>query len=483
MVNKFDAVELKILTFLQSAKYKRIKIFIAIGVVTLIFITQLFFNYLTPLTADDYTDSVLWDTNEKLSSFSQVIPSALYHYQTWSGRVVASVIDQSYLLLDDIVFDFCNSIVFVVFLFLIYYHITGTFKQFKIWIIIGIHFSLWFFIPAYGESFYWLIGSCNYLHCLTIILIYLIPFTYYFENYKNIQNCKKTFSFLFSIPFAFLGALAGDSTENSGIAIITVTALFIVKTIIDKKSLQPWMFTGLIGTIAGLIFLLLSPGQQIRASSAGGLGNIFSWIKNAVFITMDVFDYLAVPLFLLIVVLVAVFVTNKNLQLKDFTTFLVFFIGAGASIYCMIIPPQFPGRAWTVSVVFALIGFGRLFKMIKISEKFFRRTVASVIVLAIICFGTSYIDAYLDLKQTKIMADNRKSTIEQAIENQKYDVLLEPIYGFTKYNSYSPHGDLSPNSEEWPNTSIAKYYGVEKVISTNSVEGVLYANSKQDCTD
>lgn len=479
MAFDFDNVFCKISSFFTTKKGKKLKFFCLLGIIAAIFVSQLFFNYMTPITLDDYNDSLLWDTGEKITSFSQIIPSAMYHYQVWSGRVVASVIDQSYLLMGQTVFDICNSAVFILFLFLIYYHSTGTLKNFKNWLFVGIFFSLWFFVPDFADSFYWLIGSCNYMHCLTIILIYLIPFTYYFENYEKVKSIKKTLSAIFSIPFIFLGALAGDSTENAGVAAVVITVLFIVKAIIEKKKLQPWMFTGLIGTVSGLIFLLASPGQQERASSAGGLGNVLSWIKNAVFITIDVFDYLAIPLLLLAVVLVAVFAANKKLKFDNFTDFFVFFIGSGASVYCMIIPPQFPERAWTVSVVFALIAFGRLLKLIQFSEKPYTYAITAVMALSVICFGTSYINAYLDLKQTKIMVDNRVATIEQAIAAEEATVILDPIYGFTKYNIYSSYGDLSKTSDTWPNTTIAKYYGVEKIINSNSEEGILYANNKQ----
>jgi hypothetical protein len=177
------------------------------------------------------------------------------------------------------------------------------------------------------------------------------------------------------------------------------------------------------------------------------------------------------------------FATNKNLKFKSFNSFFVFLIGSGSAIYCMIVSPQFPARSWTPPVIFAIIAFGQLLSLINSEDKIFRRAVCVALAIGTICFGTSSVASYLDIKQTVIAYNEREEYIAQQVEKGETILLLNPVRGWAKYNIFGSGGDLGNSSEEWPNTSIARYYGVEKVISTNSVEGVLYANSKQDSTD
>lgn len=472
----------KFSSFIFSKKGKKLKAVIFVFIIIGIIASQLFFNVLTQLNSDDYSYSFSWANNQKLSSFSELLPSIIAHNQILNGRTVNHFIAQFFLLLNNlgfgILFDLFNSLVYPVLIFLIYYHSKGSFKNIKLWWIVSIHLCLWIFVPDYAGCFYWLVGSCNYSWSIALVLLFMVPFTYY-SNKPASKKSNILFQIVLTLLYIPCGIIAGNTNENTAVATIIMIVLFGIKFLTEKKNLRPWMFSGLIGVLAGFGAMILSPGQQARAEQSGGFGGIGTWIKNAFFITFDVFEYLAVPLALLFVALILVFASNKGLKLKNFSSFLIFLIGSGSAIYCMVVSPQFPERAWTTPVIFAIIAFGQLISLIEPKNDIYRKTICALLVIGTICFGTSYISSYLDIKQTVIAYNEREEYIEQQLEEGETVLLLKPVSGWAKYNIFNSEGDLGDSSDEWPNTAIARYYGVEKIINSNSAEGVLYENSKQ----
>ena len=475
----FDMADKKMTKFLTTPKGKKTKLIFLAAFILLVFAAQFLFNYLTPMSADDYSASYACDTRIKLTEFNQLLPSIKAHYQTINGRVVNHYIASIFSLINNVaspgnfIWNFCNSLIYIALLFLIYYHSKGSLKNFKLFWLIAIHLCLWIFIPAYAESFYWILGSCNYCWSIVIVLLFIIPFTCY-SNKKVEQNSKFILQILFALFYFPCGIIAGNTNENTAVALVVMMILFATKAILEKKKLQPWMFSGFIGVVIGMGAMLLSPGQHLRAEQSGGFGGIGTWIKNAVFITMDVFEYLAIPLLLLFFALILVFATNKKLELKSFYGFLIFLIGSGTSIYCMIVSPSFPERSWTPPVIFAIVAFGQLVSLIDSQNEIYRKTVCTALTIATISFGASYVTSYLDMKQTFIAYNEREIKIAEQIEKGETTLIMEPVRGWAKYNLFGPDGDLGSRSDEWPNTSIATYYGVEKIINSESKEGIQY---------
>ena len=475
----FNSIDIKLTNFLRTKKGKQTKILLFIFLILLIFAVQLLFNYLTLMYADDYSASYGCDSRIELTNFTQLIPSIKAHYHTINGRVVNHYLAGIFSVINNtfsfgfLIWDICNSMIYIALMFLIYYHSKGTFKNFKLSWFAAIHFCLWFFVPAYAQSFYWLIGSCNYCWSIAIVLLFMVPFTHY-TNHEPKQNQNIILQLILSLLYIPCGIIAGNTNENTAVALVIMIILFAVKAFFEKKKLRLWMFSGLIGTVIGMCAMLFSPGQQLRAENVGGFGGIGTWIKNAVFITMNVFEYLAIPLLLLFFTLILVFTTKNKLKLKSFYHFFIFLIGSGASIYCMMVSPSFPERSWTPPVVFSIISFGQLLSLIDTQNEIYRKSVCAVLAISTISFGTSYVANYLDMKQTFIAYNEREANIAEQIESGATTLIMKPVRGWTKYNLFGPDGDLGSRSDEWPNTSIATYYGVEKIINSESKEGIQH---------
>ena len=59
--------------------------------------------------------------------------------------------------------------------------------------------------------------------------------------------------------------------------------------------------------------------------------------------------------------------------------------------------------------------------------------------------------------------NQRETIITEAINSGKSTVEIPSIYGYSAYSIYDDIGDLNSNSTEWPNTAIAKYYGINEI--------------------
>lgn len=482
---RFEALHSKIKSISKIKISKKTKILICVVCISLLFFSQLFLNVTTTMKDDDFRYSFSFETGEKLTEFSRIIPSMAAHYNSLNGRTVDHFIAQFFLLLnnlmpDNIIWDVCNSATYIALLFLICYHIHGTFKKFSILTILLSHFFLWFFVPAYGESFYWLIGSCNYLWGLVIILLFMIPYTHHFSdlNSKNSHILKQIVTAVLFLP---VGIIAGNTNENIALASIIMILLSLFRCKTENRPTKPWMFTGLIGACVGFLIIVASPGQQSRLDSGGGFLSVSEIIKNVFLIFTLFFDYFGIPILLLCLTAILVFTAEKKHKATDFNGFLVYFIGAGIAVFCMSVLSIFPTRVWTAPIVFSLIAFGRFLKLIPPGNKILQKAVCIVLSVSCVCFCSSYVKAYLDIKATRVLFNDRIQAISQALDNGKEEAIVKPIYGYTKYDIFFEHSaDIHEESERWPNTDIARYYGIKKIINSESKEAYEYESNEQD---
>lgn len=116
-----------------------------------------------------------------------------------------------------------------------------------------------------------------------------------------------------------------------------------------------------------------------------------------------------------------------------------------------------PKRVWILAVILIVIA---MLKLVKVTIKDFNiyRLMAITLIIAYF-FSYSVACSQVNLIRGQYFVRERE------IEKQKNEteVKLEPIYGYTKYSPYSERGDLV-DENIWPNTAIAKYYNVSKIV-------------------
>ena len=154
---------------------KQFKAFAIIALSILIVALLFVLNHFMPMFADDYSYSFSFLTDERITSIRQILPSQMAHYHKVNGRIVTHTLAQFFLMMGKTAFDIVNSVATLALLFLIYFHACGTFRNFSISRFSMIAMLLFLETPDFGQSYLWLVGSCNYLFTFVLVLLFLIP--------------------------------------------------------------------------------------------------------------------------------------------------------------------------------------------------------------------------------------------------------------------------------------------------------------------
>lgn len=458
----------------QKKRNKQLYMFAIVVVTVLIGVLFYILNYYTQFYGDDYLYSFSFSTGERIESIGQIIDSQIEHYNNMNGRSITHTLAQFFLLIGDYAFNYINVFFFLLLIYLIYFHAFGTYKNFSLAKLSMIAMLLFLSCPAFGQSFLWITGASNYLYGILIILIFMIPYRLQFEGKKSENNF--ILNIVLAIVYFLFGTIAGWTNENTSVAMIVMIVGYIILYRIKSIKIYAWNVTGCIGGIVGCILILFSPGTLKRLDTAGGSGGIISWIKRMILYSCDLFDYLHLVILLLCVLCIVYWYQNQkqlsNQFLREICSFvkdcgvtIIYSFGFLASVYSMIISPQFPERAWSGPVVLSLIAVMSLSSLVDMSDKKIRvgKGLALGFVL-ILCFST-YFNTYFELKNINSFYEERVSIITTAISDGEKVIEIPNIYGgVSGYSCYGASGDLNSNSDEWPNYAIARYYEVDKII-------------------
>lgn len=163
---------MKINKILDRAKKKMTAKRKIIFILSIVFILMFVINSFTPLLGDDYTYS-FGLKGKRIQNLWDVVERQYDHYFSWGGRSIAHTLAQTFLLMPKFVFNIANSLVFVLLVFLMYFHARAKNRD-NMMILITIPLLLWLFVPVFGADCFWLIGSFNYLWTTVIILLFLL---------------------------------------------------------------------------------------------------------------------------------------------------------------------------------------------------------------------------------------------------------------------------------------------------------------------
>ncbi len=88
----------------------------------------------------------------------------------------------------------------------------------------------------------------------------------------------------------------------------------------------------------------------------------------------------------------------------------------------------------------------------------------SITITIITIFGGVYLNAFFTIKSANAENNIRLEMIENAVKNREKSVKIPSLQYYNKWCVYEGSGELSWNSNDWPNASIARYYGLDEVI-------------------
>lgn len=409
------------------------------------FSSILFLNILTPLISDDFAYLFIYNENVRVESIGDIIQSQINHYYLWGGRSVVHFIAQVLLLLPPYIADILNTLIYIGYVFLIYWHVKGNGKN-SVSLFMLINLAVWFFQPVLGDTVFWITGSANYLWGTFFILLFLLPFRLYKDRKISIAS-----SIIISVGMFLIGVIAGWTNENTAGAMIFIAFLYMFY-FCRKKWLMPiWGYCGIAGVIIGFVVMILAPGNFERA---GESSFSFFLLAYRLFNATLTFVYYCGPL---IVVCVVVFILsyhyNKNREgeVKDTLIHtLIYYMAAVVAVYAMLLSPTFPRRALFGVVSFLTIGAGILIYTIDYSNRFLRQIKISVLVIGLIGFFFTFYLASKEINTYRQIIAERNILIQNTIESGGNYCEFERYDGGVYI-----HGE-DPFSEKL----MSRYYGI-----------------------
>lgn len=418
----------------------------------LIFISMLALNFLTPLLADDYSYGLNL-ANKKLTGIIDIYNYQIWHYFNWGGRTIAHTFAQTLLMFPKAIFNIVNSIIYTCLVYLIYLHgkLNRREKNSRnSYLILLIHLILWFIIPVFGQSFIWLIGSCNYLWTTVIVVYFLLLFR---KNEKENKWYKIIIMFL-------IGILAGWTNENTsaGLIVILFSTLIIDKITTKKWNLTKTKVAGIVGSLIGFVLMICAPGNYVRnAAFKDDTFIIIKFIKRAIDITGNAEIYI-LPLIIAIIILISLKIYHKKKIEKEVTPFI---LGGFAATYSMVASPQFPERSWTGVIVYLIIALVILVYDFEKIHRIYKFILVDLCMILSIIFIGEYLNAARDINNLRNTWNEREKVIEKSNKNQIYK-----FYRYETTNNKNPAyglNDIGEDYKVWPNSSIAKYYGIKGI--------------------
>ena len=383
-----------------------------------IFISMLALNYLYPYISDDYTYMYKYDNFERIKNISDIFFSMKDHYFLWGGGVLAHSLASVFLLLPKNIFNICNSIMYTIFIYLIYLIGRRNNKDNYNYLFI-IHLLIWFINISFGEVTLWLTGSCYYLWTSVIILLFL--YLFHKEN-KNV------------IIFSILGILAGMCNENFSLSIIFVCILFVI---FNKNYRNKNNYIGIIFLIIGYLFLFLAPGNFIRASA--GVNNIIT-ITQKILYLIKVFSLLIIFILLLSYVLY-----KKNKLKKDY---LIYILGSIMCILFLVVAPTFSLRATIGTLIYNLIIIIDILFSFKFDLNKYIYLILGIIYLI------SYLYTLQDTYNLNKYINNLNNFKNKDVVINRYKRTTKRVINLDMFNSYK--NDII-------NKKIAKYYHLKSI--------------------
>ena len=418
-------------------------VFIAIAV--LIFALMLAMNAHTPLMMDDYDYSFSWHTGERLSGLADLVRSQQAHYMLWGGRSVAHFLAQLFLYLGKPVFNAVNALMYVLLLLEVY---ALAKRRESVWdwrMLLAAHLLLFFAVEFFGVVFLWLDGACNYLWGTAIALVPLLIARS--EREGGFFDAGSAQGALAVIPCF----LAGWTNENTGCAVLAVCALLILWDMLQHRKVRLWRFAAVIAQALGVALMLLAPGNFARAAEESSRGFVMEMIYRTAVVAYCTLRYAGIPMAIGAVSLVVAIRKKVRLRIERLC---ILIGGAVLSAGALIGSPQISDRTFTSVIV--LLAAALLVVMADIKAQPDRRSlhVGAALMLAA---ALGAVPAVFSVREHGEAWAQQQAKIEQAVQNGEEEVCIESVASTSRYTMAI---NLEQEAQAWPNSTMAKYFGI-----------------------
>lgn len=417
----------------------------------LLFLFMLVCNRLTPLIADDFQYFFSFRTYDRVTCVADIIPSMLAHMRTMNGRVVAHFLVQLFSLVPTWVFDFFNSGIFVLQVWLISKIARGK-EQESNWVPVLILGAVWAFQPGFGQVNLWQDGAVNYLWGNVVCFIFLKLYTDAFLWEKRI-NFKWW-------GYPLLAFTSGAFSETASLAMIVMAGLLLLlDKFYAKRKSDTYLWILLIVACLGYLSIYLAPAQ---------------WEKAEVGAQISLLEIFGGPLrhyatyvpLLLAFVLLSLANWKLKTQSRRILVALVLLVGSLVSCFVLIVASYLPERCFSASCVFLICADVVLLHPLfqTAAPKKACSVVAALLALACLwTVPTSVKDIYRTYREIGV---NEQYLLEQKAAGN-LDITLPPVETSSSHNGLYELAYLNKGEPTlWPNKWMAAWYGIGSIRCT-----------------
>ena len=227
-------------------------------------ILLLYLNILSPLMpGDDYLYSLKIPEDHYLGDrpiqgLSDYFESQINHFKNYNYRIIPHAVLQLLLLLPQWIFDFLNTIIFLIIPIVLLKGRKISRQDFPIWYLIVLLF-IWVFHFDLGRSYFWTTGSLNYSWTLVIQLLYVHVLLGYIPDDYN-RSSKSIW---------ILALLISMTNEQVVLSLFIVTALITLHRFrTNREIIFPLLISSTILLLGGLI-MYYSPAMSFRLNREG----------------------------------------------------------------------------------------------------------------------------------------------------------------------------------------------------------------------
>lgn len=400
------------------------------------------------MVADDYTYCFSFADGSRIKSLGQILPSMAAHRSTVNGRVFAHSLVQTVLIFPKAVFNILNALNAVLLTALLGRCLDRDPKRRALLLLVGA-MLLWCLTPAFGQVFLWLDGSINYSWGMSVFLLFLWP---YIAAYLDKTRRPSAVRDALLLPLA---VIAGGYSENGSIAVIFI-ALCLSALVLLRDRRLPWqLVAGLVLSIGGFVLLMSAGATQGRSADLDIRGMIY----NVRYILSAAQERL-IPLYILYALCFALCLAVKADRKRLVLSAVLVLAGIG-SLAAFVFARYFTWRHFCFTVVFTVLACLILLDALADRKK---RLPAQLLcgVMAVL-FAFSFVQGAMDIAVTFAVSLEREAEIQAARDAGETDIELKVYLPSTEYSAAWDLTDLEPESELWPNCSLADYYGLRSV--------------------
>ena len=411
-----------------------------------LFVVMLAFSAMSPMIDDDYSYCFSWADVSRITSIGQIPASMAMHRHLTNGRVFAHGLVQLLLIRPKaafVVLNACNALL-LGYLFLRYFRQLSPARA-GLLLLLGA-MMLWNFSTDFFRTFLWLDGAVNYSWGISLILLFLWPYVAAYWELPQKQGRWR------SALFLLLAFIAGGYSENSSLAALFIAGVLTLWLMLRRRKL-PWLLpVGLALALAGYVFLMSAPATAGRAGDTG-LAALTERLLQILRYSLRKLSPLYLFYGVCLLLALAFKVERRKLALS-----LLFLLAGIASLSAFLFAYYFTDRHCCFTVFFTVLAALILLSALP-AQKQLRPTC-----LLAACVGLLFLFNFarggLDIAVGYRKALQREAMIREALAAGQTEITL-PCYSAS--TQYAGSFFLYENPREWPNDSVALYYGFEQV--------------------